>query len=242
METAGVGIEVNHPTRRGFHYMKPPKFDGKTPLDEFIIAFDNCAEFNKRSSREKAAYLKNSLTGGANQLLRTAADDCYSELLAKLERRYGTKHQEEKYRTEIRCRQRRRDEPVTELAESIRGLMLLAYPGDQEANTNKAVARDAFLSALGDPDLEEKIRGFEPKGLDEACRMAQRFEIIHNAVHAIPTDQMGHKVRQVIEVAEEEEDMDQQVSGNNRRDFRRNQSKKPSGNRNTRAVEQDVVM
>ena len=82
--------------------MKPPKFYGRTPLDEFTIAFENCASFNKWSSEDKAAHLKNALTGNASQLLRDSARSTYAELLEKLEKRYGTKYKQERYRTEVR--------------------------------------------------------------------------------------------------------------------------------------------
>ena len=60
--------------------------------------------------------------------------------------------------------------------------MSLAYPGDQTASANVAIARDAFLTALNDPILEENVRCKEPKDLDEACRVAQRLEIIDKTV------------------------------------------------------------
>ena len=119
--------------------MKPPKYDGRTALDEFIIAFENCAVFNKRQEKEKAAHLLNSLTGGATQLLRDSARSTYAELIRKLERRYGTKFQQERYRTEVRCRRRKKDESVAELAEAIRELMMLAYPGDQTEDIYKTI-------------------------------------------------------------------------------------------------------
>ena len=167
-----------------FQFMKPPKFEGKGLLEEFIIAFENCAIFNKWSSSDKAAHLRNSLTGTATQLLRDSANSSYAELLAKLERRYGTKNMQEKYRTELRCRRRRKDEPVTELAEAIRGLMMLAYPGEQSDAMSVVMARDSFLAALNDPDLEERVRYHEPQSIDDACRIAQRFEVIRSAVRA----------------------------------------------------------
>jgi hypothetical protein len=186
--------------------MKPPKFDGKTCLDEFVIAFQNCAVFNRWSREEKTAHLKNSLAGIATQLLRDSADNTYEQLIEKLERRFGTKNQQERYRTEIRCRRRKKDEPLTELAESIRGLMMLAYPGDQTASTNEVVARDAFLTALNDADLEEEIRRREPKDLDEACKMALRFEVIKTTVRTEVPAQRGHHARQVNEQTEESEE------------------------------------
>ena len=79
--------------------MKAPKYDGRSSLDEFIIAFENCARFNRWSSSDKVAYLMNSLSGTAAQLLRDSVGCTYSELLHKLERRYGTRNQKEKYRT-----------------------------------------------------------------------------------------------------------------------------------------------
>ena len=180
-----------------FQVMKPPKFDGRGSLDEFVMAFENCADFNQWTERDKAAYLRNSLAGNAAQFLRDSARDTYSELVRKLDQRYGTKNQQERYRAEIRSRRRRKDEPVTELAESIRGLIRLAYPGDLSNETNTVLARDAFLTALNDTDLEESIRRLEPKDLDQACQMALRLEVIHNAVHTNPTGQRAHQVRQV---------------------------------------------
>ena len=107
--------------------------------------------------------MRNSLAGNASQFLRDSAKDSYSELIKKLERRYSTQNQQERYLAEIWCRRRRKDEPVTELAEVIRGLMMLAYPGDQSESMNAVIARDAFLASLNDPELEESIRRLVPR-------------------------------------------------------------------------------
>ena len=84
--------------------------------------------------------------------------------------------------------------------------MMLAYPGDQTASTNEVVARDAFLTALNDADLEEEIRRREPKDLDEACKMALRFEVIKTTVRTEVPAQRGHHARQVNEQTEESEE------------------------------------
>ena len=218
--------------------MKPPKFDGKTPLDEFVIAFENCARFNQWSRYDKAAYLRNSLTGSASQLLRDSASDTYSELIGKLERRYGTKGQQERFRAEIRCRRRKKDESVTELAEDIRGLMALAYPGDQTASANVAVARDAFLAALDGPELEEKVRSREPEDLDVGCRIALRQEVIRNAIYAETSGYKGHQARQAVEEVESgPEETDDRGDHQEVCDWEKEEAKSPTEVRSAKVVE-----
>ncbi len=107
---------------------------------------------------------------------------------------------------------------MTELAEAIRGLLMLAYPGDMPEGTNAALARDAFLTALNDPDLEERIRDHEPKTLDQACKIAQRLEVVRNAVRAESSVQRGHQARQVNEHEEEYEEPVQSKGKGWRRD------------------------
>ena len=62
--------------------------------------------------------------------------------------------------------------------------MALAYPTEKTSGMADHIARDAFLAALGDPDLELKIREREPSGLEEAAKIAQRYEVFKNAVEA----------------------------------------------------------
>jgi hypothetical protein len=61
--------------------------------------------------------------------------------------------------------------------------MALAYPGEK-SSLSEHIARDAFLSALDDPDFELKIREREPEDLDSAVKLAQRFEVFKNTVDA----------------------------------------------------------
>jgi len=83
---------------------------------------------------------------------------------------------EEKFQSELRCRRRNKGESLRELAQDIRRLMTLAYPGEK-STLSEHIARDAFLSALADSEFELKIREREPATLDDAVRVAQRFEM-----------------------------------------------------------------
>jgi len=71
---------------------------------------------------------------------------------------------EGRLQTELRCRRRGKGESLRELAQDIRRLMALAYPGERSSLADHT-ARDAFLSVLDDPEFELKIREREPADL-----------------------------------------------------------------------------
>jgi len=88
---------------------------------------------------------------------------------------------EEKYQTDIQCRRRRTDETLRELAQDIRRLMMLAYPGDR-SEMSERLAKEYFICALDDPEFELKVREKEPQSLDSALKAAQRLEVFKNAI------------------------------------------------------------
>ena len=53
--------------------------------------------------------------------------------------------------------------------------MSLGYPGET-SRFSELIAKDSFLSALDDPQLEQKCREHEPTDLDSALKVAMRFE------------------------------------------------------------------
>ena len=177
-------------------WLKPEKFDGRGSLETFLYMFENCAEYNRWSSKDKAAYLRWSLTGIAAQLLWGTSELSYSELVEKLKGRFGGKGMEEKFQNELRYRRRAKGESLRELAQDIRRLMALAYPGEK-SSLAEHIARDSFLTALDDPDFELKIREKEPVDLDTAVKTALRFEVFKGAVEASSSGR--HRVtRQIV--------------------------------------------
>ena len=93
----------------------------------------------------------------------------------------GRSDMEEHYRVDLRCRRRKSNESLRELAQDVRRLMLLSYPGDQSP-ISENLTKEHFIVALEDPVLELKIREREPRTLDSALRVAQRFEVFRNTV------------------------------------------------------------
>ena len=87
--------------------------------------------------------------------------------------------------------------------------------------------------------IQERIRHQEPRDLDEACRIAQRFEVIHNAVQASSADQRAHRARQVSDICDETEN--HQRGGNDgrqERSTRYDNRKRWTDNRSTKVRKQ----
>jgi transposase InsO family protein len=159
-------------------FIKPEKFSGSTSLATFLEQFCSCAAYNRWDETDKAAYLRASLNGEAGQLLWVGGrlfGASYDEIVSKLKQRFGEENQEERYETELRCRTRRENETLQELAQDIRRLTTLAYPNDS-GRTIDRLAKGAFIEALGDDDLEMKLREKELHDLDAALRAAMRLE------------------------------------------------------------------
>jgi len=105
----------------------------------------------------------------------------YKELVTRLRSRFGSLDMEEKYQTEIQCRRRKPSESLSELAQDIRRLMMLAYPGERSVMAER-LAKEHFISTLDDAELELKVREKEPQTLDSAFKLAQCLEVFRNAV------------------------------------------------------------
>ena len=91
---------------------------------------------------------------------------------------------EQRYRNELRCRCRREGESLRELAQNIQGLMTLAYPGKGDSHIGQHIAMDSFLTALANPDLQMKVRDRDPDTLEEAVKLALRFETTRSAIES----------------------------------------------------------
>ena len=183
--------------RKDRHWMKPDKFDGGSSFESFIAQFENCARYNDWDEKDQAAYLRWSMSGPAAQLLWGAEKDSYKTLVEKLRSRYGSRDMEEKFQSELRCRRRGRNEPIKELAQDVRRLMALAYPGEN-SSLSEHIARDAFLTALDDPEFELKIREREPQNLDTAVKIALRYEVFKSTAE-------GHGRTKLTRFVENEE-------------------------------------
>jgi hypothetical protein len=158
--------------------IKLEKYDGKTAIAAFLAKFEVCARCNNWSDREKADQLMCALTGPASQLLWDMGaqhDVSWQALVAKLKDRYGSENQTNLYRTKLRTYRQAPGETLSMVVQEIRRLMVLAYPGPTN-EVVESIACDAFIDALVNHELAQKVREREPVDLEAAYKHAVRLE------------------------------------------------------------------
>jgi hypothetical protein len=118
-----------------------------------------------------------SLTGTAAQCVSGCIRDhaCYSEIVATLERRFGTRNLDSAYKCQLKARRRKKGESLRDLCMDIDRLAGLAYP-HTKSDTWDSIVVDAFIDALDDDDLSLIVRDKEPRTLDDAYQFAVRLE------------------------------------------------------------------
>jgi hypothetical protein len=188
-ETGRPKREASHSKTDVRRDIKPNKFSGRSCVETFLAQFQICASHNKWADAEQAAQLKCCLIDDAGQLIwDSGCPDAitYKELVEKLRRRYGSLDQQEKYKAQLRARRRNTGKPLAKVYQDIRGMMTRAYPGQGTSDMGEQMARDHFLSALNDRDLELKIRERFPNTLDEAFKQAVQLEALQETVDSGP--------------------------------------------------------
>src|SRR6267154_202399 len=157
--------------------MKPDKYDDNTPLEIFLLQFDNCVEHNGWGMSERLAQLKGALRGTAAQVLMGShgASIGYDALREELQKCFGIEGYTAQYQVMLKTRRRQAGESLRTLYQDICRLLMLAYPGPQN-DLRDLLAVEAFTDSLDDVELQVSVKDKFPKNLAEAFQAALRLE------------------------------------------------------------------
>jgi len=142
-----------------------------------LTQLESCARYNKWSVQDKAIHLRVCLKGNAAYIIddETFKDATYEQLVARLKSRFGTEGQFYLYQACLRVRRRGEKETLQALYHDISRMPGLAFPG--KSSIHKEIAEtEAFIEAINDGSLRMRIRNKEPKGLEQALRIALMAE------------------------------------------------------------------
>ena len=158
---------------------EPDLYDGKsTDFKDYIVHFEQVANWNAWDKSEMAQQLCMSLRGNAQKLLsdlNAKQITQYSDIKSALEQRFHPPGQESAFRSEFRNRRRDKNESVTDYGYALCRLGCLAFP-DTPYDAKEIYIIDQFIHGLGSQELKKHVKFKHPKTLDQAVSLAVEFE------------------------------------------------------------------
>ncbi|CAC5376670.1 unnamed protein product [Mytilus coruscus] len=95
----------------------------------------------------------------------------YETLVKSLEERFAPPNQNELYRVQLKERRQRASETLPELGQTIRRLVIRAYPL-APIEVKETLSKDYFLDVLHDSEMRIKIKQSRPQNLNQAICLA----------------------------------------------------------------------
>ena len=163
---------------RPIDFIKVAVYEGKSSFKDYLGQFELAAFANRWDKQTSAVKLACSLRGSAAAILSDLTPEMkrdYDRLVKALTERFEPENQCELYKAQIKQRIRKRDEPLTELAQDIKRLTRMAYPS-AFLDLRDTLSKDCFIEALNDAEMELFICQKEPETLDDAVRIALKYE------------------------------------------------------------------
>ena len=175
--SSGYSSVQNSPPPGRIKVLEPETFDGSASgvdIAEYLIHFEQIADWNKWNNDQKAKMLVIKLRGEAQKLLTTLSylqvmD--YSALKQSLIQRFNPKEREITYRCEFRTRIRKGNEQCSDYGYALRRLAQRAYP-NLPYNALEVIVIDQFIMGLGSLELQKHVQFKHPDTLNEAISMA----------------------------------------------------------------------
>jgi hypothetical protein len=153
---------------------KPMSFDVTTLWDAYYAQFEIIAQVNGWDEKEKSAFLASSLKGQAFLVLgnlRPKDRRNFKCLVTALLDRFGSTYQRELSQVRFKNRVKQRDESLPKLSQEIEQLARLYYP-EAWSKLQDVLARDQFIDALPDEEMQLKLKHERPKTLQEGLTLA----------------------------------------------------------------------
>lgn len=178
-----VSIHEKHNIRR--REKEPQTFDGKTiDWQDYLVHFEQVAEWNEWNNIEKAKQIVMSLRGPAQKILSTLNKQDlgnYIKIRDSLGSRFNPKEREAAYSCEFESRRQNRDETVSEYGQALRRLGYLAFPNEkQDSDMLEKVLINKFIRGLNNLDLQKHVQFQRAKTLDTAISYAIEYEAFIN--------------------------------------------------------------
>ena len=159
--------------------IKPEVYNGADDWYEYISHFEVCAELGRWSDEDKVLALAASLRGPARTYyisLPIQSRQPYTTLVGKLEQRFGSSRQQNRWLSKFEARRRQTDESIAVLADDLRQMSQKAY-SNLAPRAQEALALNQLYKSIS---LEMKCRCIDEncKTVADAVEVIERYEAI----------------------------------------------------------------
>ena len=157
----------------------PDTFAGvKTELQDYLCHFDTVSRSNGWDDRDKGTNLAISLRGSAQQVLRDLPleeREDYDAIVTALKRRFDPDERETQRRSELRHRQRHRNESAVEFGFALLRLVNSAYP-NMPLEARETLTIEHFMAGLTNRECRKHVSFNHPTSIHQAISLATEFE------------------------------------------------------------------
>ena len=158
--------------------LRPPAYDGKSSFSDFVVQFELISQLSGWNLSIMALELASCLRGTAVSVLSELEiheRTHYPSLKQALANRFESGNLSQIYKAQLKSRVRKSEESIPELAQEISRLVRFAY-SDLPSSLREGIAKDAFIEALSDRELELVVFQRHPKSLQEAVQVALEYD------------------------------------------------------------------
>ena len=159
--------------------LKPEPFNGSDDWEEYISHFEVCAELGRWNEQEKVLALAACLRGPARTFyisLPAEFRQPYEVLITKLEQRFGSSRQQNRWLSRFESRRRKPTESIAALADDLRQMSQKAYP-NFDALAQEALSINQLYKSIS---LEMKCRCIDKdcQTMADAVEVIERYEAV----------------------------------------------------------------
>ena len=179
----------------------PPKYDGCTDFCTYRVQFEVLAKQQKWSQEKQGVMLLSRLKGRALDVAAQGEDLSYTGLVSRLKSHFSPEH-EEMFAQKLQALRKSSSQTWEDLAFEVRLLTRKAY-GNSNDETKERLGVHAFVNAITDDGLRQKVRDAHPSTIQAALdrvRQVEADQAIEQQRHHKTDDTKG-----VIHVVHDEE-------------------------------------
>ena len=155
--------------------LMPMKYSGTSDFDEYLTQFEAIAGLQNWNDERKAVVLLSKLEGQALSIASTENQRTFSSLVACLRENFSPQ-QQTIFALKLNSRVQGKNETFEALANDIKRLTKKAYMTADDL-TKDRLATDAFVNAISDDSVREKLRDKAPVTISQALREVRQIAV-----------------------------------------------------------------